>query len=307
MFKINANLAMLWGMAITITLSLLILQHLESFGLHPVHAALFQAIGCAVSIAVLDRGAVQSLTRHRDGILYFAIASLLGFTVPRLVVSSAVSHTGVGLATLAFTLPLVVTYGIALATRLESFDRQKFAFLAVALAGALLYVSTRLDGMADGGIWILVLMLAPVSLGIGNIYRTTARPPCLRPNTAALATSLCSLISYLAIASIAPVTTPTSFFTEVGHLAVLLVFMGAAAVGQLLLFQLQYAAGPVYIGQAGALVVLLGGLSGFLIYGEPYSLLTLVGSLLILLGVTTYSRVQTAPDSTVLQGTNTRS
>ena len=72
----------------------------------------------------------------------------------------------------------------------------------------------------------------------------------------------------------------------------LALFMGAAGFGQVLLFRLQHAAGPVYVGQSGALVVLLGGIAGFLVYGEHYTLLTLAASLLILLGVTTYCRAR---------------
>lgn len=294
MQRTNANAAMLWGMAATITASLLLLRQLETHGLHPVHAALFQAIGCTVAIAAFDRRALRCLPKRKDGLVYFIVASLLGFTVPRLVVSSVVSHTGVGLATLAFTMPLVVTYGIAVATKLEAFDRQKFALLGVTLAGALLYVGTRIDGMAAGGMWIALLMLAPLSLGIGNIYRSTAWPEALRPTTAALATSVCALITYLAIATVAPVTTPIAFFEDGTRIALLLVFMAAAAVGQMLLFHLQHAAGPVYIGQAGALVVLLGGITGFLVFGEQYSLLAFAGSLLIVFGVTTYCRERTA-------------
>ncbi len=290
MRKTTIDGVMLWGMAATVTTSLVLLRYLQSQGLHPVHAALSQAIGCVVCIAIIDRGALTRLVAYRSSLRYFMIASLLGFTIPRLVVSGAVSHTGVGLTTLAFTLPLVITYVIALFLNVEAFDRKRLAFLSLTLIGAILYVSTRMDAMNSGGIWIYILMLAPLALGIGNVYRSLAWPGTLNPTTTALATSLCSLVTYVVIAGLFPATTPVSFFLSGSNALLMLVFMAIAGTSQMLLFHLQLSAGPVYIGQSGALVVLLGGLTGAVLFHEHYTMLTLVSSLLILFGVYSYSK-----------------
>ncbi len=290
MKKATRDAAMLWGMAANITLSLILLRQLQAVGLHPLHATLFQALGCAACIALVDRGAVGRLVAYRSSIRYFVIASLLGFTIPRLVVSGAVSHTGVGLTTLAFTLPLVVTYVIALVMNVESFDRKRLAFLSLTLIGALLYISTRGATVHAESHWLYILMLAPIALGIGNIYRSVAWPGDLSPTTTALATALCSLVTYGALAAVYPAATPWTFFTNGSHLVLLLLFMGIAGSSQLLLFHLQQSAGPVYIGQSGALVVLLGGVTGSIFFNEHYSLITLLGSVLIAAGVYTYCR-----------------
>jgi drug/metabolite transporter (DMT)-like permease len=289
--KFRTNGVMLWSMAISITVSLMVMRQLQAEGLHPIHAALFQALGCALTLAIVERPALGPLLRQKDALVYFAVASVVGFTVPRLVVAVAVSHTGVGLTTLAFTLPLVVTYAIALAFRVESFDRWRLAFLLLTVAGAVIFVSTRMQAMAVEGPWFALLMLAPLALGYANVYRSTAWPGDLRPTTVAFATALFSLLSYVGIAGLTGVHTDTALLARPENVALLGLFMGAAGFEQALVFQLQRKAGPVYIGQAGALVVLFGGAAGALVFGERYSTVTLAGSLLIITGVISYCRL----------------
>jgi drug/metabolite transporter (DMT)-like permease len=191
-------------------------------------------------------------------------------------------------------MPLVVAYFIALGLRLESFHPGKMLFLAVTVAGAVLFALTRLG--VDGGItpWHGLLFLAPFSIGIANVYRSMAWPAGLRPTEVALATTLVATLTFTVLALTLPVQTPLVFFSDVEHLALLALFMGLAGLGQLLLFHLQDTAGPVFIGQTGALVALFGGVLSFVFFGERYTAVTLIGSLLIILGVYKYCQISTA-------------
>lgn len=294
MSRVSKNAVMLWSMAASITVSLLLMRQLQAEGLHPIHAALFQALGCTLVLALVDRPALGPLLRRPDALLYFAVASIVGFTVPRLVVALAVSHTGVGLTTLAFTLPLVVTYGIALAIRVESFDRWRLGFLLLTLAGAMVYVSTRMNAMALEGFWFAVLMIAPLALGVANVYRSTAWPGDLRPTTVAFATAVFSLVTYLGLATATGAATDFVLLARPWNLAMLALFMLAAGLEQALIFQLQRDAGPVYIGQAGALVVLFGGVTGYVLFDEHYTAVMLGASFLIIAGVVNYCRTTAA-------------
>jgi len=295
MLRLDKNVVMLWLMALALAVVILISRHLMAHGLHPLHMALIQALGSFVSILAVRRGSLPAAASLRDNARYFGWASLLGFTLPNLIVFSAVPHTGVGLATLAHTMPLVVAYFIALSLRVESFHAGKLLFLAVTVAGAALFALTRL-GVGGGGItaWHGLLFLAPVCIGIANIYRSMAWPAGLRPTEVALATTLVATLTFTALALALPVQTPLSFFSDVKHLALLTLFMGLAGLGQLLLFHLQDSAGPVFIGQTGALVALFGGVFGFVFFGEAYTAVTLLGSLLIILGVYKYCQISAA-------------
>ena len=292
MIRLDKNVVMLWLMALALAVVILISRHLMARGLHPLHMALIQALGSFLSILAVRRGTLPALPQLRESARYFAWASLLGFTIPNLIVFTAVPHTGVGLATLAHTMPLVVAYFIALSLRVESFHLRKMVFLAVTVAGAALFAATRL-GMGSGGVtpWHALLFLAPISIGIANIYRSVSWPPGLRPTEVALATTLVATVTFSTLAMILPVHTPLVFFFEVKHLALLVLFMGLAGLGQMLLFHLQEAAGPVFIGQTGALVALFGGVLGFVFFGETYTAVTLLGSLLIILGVYKYCQI----------------
>ena len=284
MIRLDKNAVMLWLMALALAVVILISRHLMAHGLHPLHMALIQALGSFLSILAVRRGTLPALPQLRESARYFAWASLLGFTIPNLIVFTAVPHTGVGLATLAHTMPLVVAYFIALSLRVESFHLRKMVFLAVTVAGAALFAATRL-GMGSGGVtpWHALLFLAPISIGIANIYRSVSWPPA---------------VTFTTLAMILPVHTPLVFFFEVKHLALLVLFMGLAGLGQMLLFHLQEAAGPVFIGQTGALVALFGGVLGFVFFGETYTAVTMLGSLLIILGVYKYCQISAAPAMT---------
>lgn len=295
MLRLDKNVVMLWFMALALAVVILISRHLMAHGLHPLHMALIQALGSSVSILVVRRGAFPAAVSLQGNARYFGWASLLGFTLPNLIVFTAVPHTGVGLATLAHTMPLVVAYFIALSLRVESFHAGKMLFLAITVAGAALFALTRLGG-GSGGItsWHGLLFLAPISIGIANIYRSVAWPIGLRPTEVALATTLVATLTFTALALVLPVQTPLYFFFDARHLALLALFMGLAGLGQLLLFHLQDAAGPVFIGQTGALVALFGGVLGFVFFGETYTAVTLLGSLLIILGVYKYCQITAA-------------
>jgi len=295
MRRLDKNVVMLWCMALALALVILISRQLMAHGLHPLHMALIQALGSFVSILAVRRGALPALATLRNRASYFGWASLLGFTLPNLIVFTAVPHTGVGLATLAHTMPLVVAYFIALSLRVESFHPRKMLFLAVTVAGATLFAATRL-GAGSGGFtpWHALLFLAPVAIGIANIYRSVAWPQGLRPTEVALATTLVATLTFTLLALLLPVHTPLAFFVDTRHAGLLLLFMALAGLGQLLLFHLQEAAGPVFIGQTGALVALFGGVLGFVFFGETYTAVTLLGSLLIILGVYNYCQVTAA-------------
>lgn len=292
--RLDKNVVMLWLMALALAVVILVSRHLMAHGLHPLHLALIQALGSFLSILAVRRGAMPSRAMLRSNARYFGWASLLGFTLPNLIVFTAVPHTGVGLATLAHTMPLVVAYFIALGLRVESFHTGKMLFLAVTVAGAVLFGLTRLG--VGGGItpWHGLLFLAPFSIGIANVYRSMAWPAGRRPTEVALATTLVATLTFTVLAMALPVQTPLAFFFDMKHLALLALFMGLAGLGQLLLFHLQDTAGPVFIGQTGALVALFGGVLSFVFFGERYTAVTLLGSLLIILGVYKYCQISTA-------------
>jgi len=288
----DKHTVMLWTMALALALVILISRRLMEGGMHPLHLALAQALGSFLCLLAVRRGALPPRPVVRRHAPYFVWASLLGFTLPNLLIFSAVPHTGVGLATLAHTMPLIVGYLIALGMRVEPFHPRKMAFLALTFFGATVFAATRL-GLAENTItyWHGLLFLAPVAIGAANVYRSMAWPAPLRPTEVALTTTLTATLTFTAIALFYPAQTPLNFFLEPDHLTLLGIFMALAGLGQLLLFHLQEAAGPVFIGQTGAIVALFGGLLGFVFFGETYTAVTLLGSLIIILGVFNYCRI----------------
>jgi len=284
---------MLWTMGLLFAVLILLSKQLLQGGMHPVHIAFSQAIGSALSIWVLNKCALPTLEEARRYLGYFATASLLGFTVPQLIALYAMPHTGVGLVTLSFALPLVVAYTISLAIRLEDFNVKRLVFIVLTVFGSVVYVSSHLDlfSFDRSNPWNYLLLLSPLSIGVANIYRTVKWPKTMVTSHIALLTSVFTVITYAGLLFLPNVESSFELFSSPALLTILVATMVLAGIGQLILFRLQKTTGPVFVGQTGSIVALTGGVLGFIFFGEPYTAVTLAGSLMIVVGVYRYSQL----------------
>ena len=126
-----SNYIKLWVMGCFLAVSVIVAKHLTQFGFHPIHLAMLQSIGSAFFIAMFGlKGVLKSL---RTNVSYYVWASLLGFTIPQLVVFYSVEHVGVGVVSLAYAFPLIFTYFFSAALSKVKMQKKHVFFLCCAI------------------------------------------------------------------------------------------------------------------------------------------------------------------------------
>lgn len=288
----------LWVMGFLLAFSILIAKQLIVMGFNPVLIASMQCTGSVIYLSFFGlKNTVNLIRQHRR---YFFVASLLGFTIPQLVTLFAVSHVGASVTSLTYAMPLFLTYFISAIVTGSKIKVRPLVWMMMAGSGTLLYL-IKPDVLSFSPTqlgWLIVLLVAPISLSIANVYRSHCWPSAVPVFKVALLTNGFSLASYLVIIVAKPIALPTlSILTgeSLGYLACLMLL---SAFGQIFLFSLQKNTTPAFVGQTGSITTLIGGLFAFILFDEGYQISTLVGSILILIGVSQFSRSQVSTSHT---------
>jgi drug/metabolite transporter (DMT)-like permease len=286
------NNIQLWVMGLFLSVIVLIAKSLIEAGVHPVHVAFLQAAGSFLYLLLAGAGKFVELKIIKKHFMFFLIASLLGFTIPQLIVFSIVSHVGVGIASLSYALPLFISYMISLKLGLEKFNLKQLLFLVVSATGTFIYLlsSKYMSSLEITNVWIIVLLLSPISIGIANVYRTMKWPKDVPILGVAILTNACSSVTYILLIMLMQLDINPGFNLGNKTSIQLIVLMLLSGVVQYFLFALQKNAGPVFIGQTGSIVTLFGGMLGYIFYNDSYSYYTFFCSLLIFIGVYYYSK-----------------
>lgn len=285
----------LWTMGGALALLVVLAKQLTLIGIHPIHLAMLQSLGSMVFLAIF--GTKGLLTSLRTQYRYYLIASVLGFTIPQLVVFYSVEHVGASVTALAYTFPLFLTYFLSHFVEKSGFSAKTLICVLSAFSGSMLflYKPDVLNFNDEQLGWMVLLAIAPIAISLANIYRSRYFPVGVPIFHIALLTNTFSFLTYLLISRQVSPALPNVDLIQPSQYMTLLFFMAIAAVGQLLLFSLQKTAPPSFVGQTGSITAFFGGILGFVFFQESYQLTTLVGSLLIISGVTGFSRQQTSP------------
>ncbi|HHZ10444.1 MAG TPA: DMT family transporter, partial [Rhizobiales bacterium] len=222
---------------------------------------------------------------------YFAIAAAISYAIPNLLMFSAIPHLGAGYTGVMFTLSPVVTLMLSLLLGVRKPNALGIAGIAVGFAGALLVAATRGEGGRPADIfWVGVGLLLPVSLAMGNIYRTWDWPE--DAGTLELAAGSHLAAAALLAAGIALSGNAGSFSLLPSVPLLVAAQVASASLMFVFFFQLQKVGGPVYLSQIGYVGAAVGLLSGTVLLGERYGLLTWAGALIIAAGVAMTTKAQ---------------
>ncbi len=189
---------------------------------------------------------------------YYLISAFVGVAGPNLIFFSAIPRIGAGFVALTIALPPLLTYAAALALRLERFQALRAAGVIAALAGTAVLAGHKLSAPDSDRFWVLLTLVGPVLLAVGNIYRTMRWPAGASADSLAPGTLVGAAFMLLG-AGLLP---GFSLAIPLEHHPALML-IGAQAVvfaGQfLLLFLLQKTGGPVLLsllGSVGAVVAI---------------------------------------------------
>lgn len=245
--------------------------------------------GSVLLAALLAGGGRIAATAAR--LRYFTIAAAISYAVPNLLMFSAIPHLGAGYTGIMFTLSPVVTLVLSLLFGVRKPNALGMAGIAVGFAGAVLVAVTRGEaGRPAELFWVGVGLLLPVSLALGNIYRTWDWPE--GAGTLELAAGSHLAAAVLLAGGILLSGAAGSFSLLPSMPLLVAAQVASASLMFVFFFQLQKVGGPVYLSQIGYVGAAVGLLAGTLVLGERYGVLTWAGALVIAAGVAMTTRAQ---------------
>lgn len=229
---------------------------------------------------------------------YFGITALVSYALPNLIIFAAIPRLGSGLTALFYTLSPILTVGLSGLAGLRRPGRLELVGIAIGLVGALLVVSGRGEvGRPAAMGWVLLALVIPLSLAIGNVYRSIDWPRDADGLWLAVGSNAAAAVMLLALALATSDMSAAARMLQLPWVVAAQVL--AASLMFLLFFRLQQVAGPVTLSQIGTVAAAVGVGIGAGVLGERYPAVVWVGVAVIALGLafTIWDRRQSAAQS----------
>lgn len=221
---------------------------------------------------------------------FYAISGLITLALPSLLIFLAVSRIGAGLPGIAYAFPAMLTYVFALLLGMERPAWTRAIGIALGLCGILMILLPRSGPVDDAALpWMLLAMIAPVSLAMGNIYRTRYWPKDAAPLALAAGTLLGAAF-WLLVTSLGMGAFYWPAFSAGSADWTLPAAMVFACLSFLTYFELQRVAGPVYLSQIGYVMAATGLFIGTTVFGERYGLTVWLAVVVIVAGILLVNR-----------------
>lgn len=253
-------------------------------GLPPLAFLTWSLAGASLLLLAIAelRGLLPPVTAR--SVEYYAVSAFVGVAGSNLIFFSAIPHIGAGFVVVMIALPPLLTYVGALALAVERFQAIRAMGVAAALAGAGVLAAHKFSAPDADVLWILLVLMGPVLLAIGNLYRTLRWPAGVSADALAPGTLVAATIMLLA-AGLAPgfsLAVPAD-----GGLPWLLIVLQAVVfAGQFwLLFVLQKTGGPVLLSLLGSVAAVVGVPVAVYLQGEAPPEGLLLGATLIMAGI----------------------
>jgi drug/metabolite transporter (DMT)-like permease len=217
-------------------------------------------------------------------IRYFIVVAVISYALPNALVFTAIPHLGSAYTAILFTLSPMFTVIFSFAARLRAPRRLEFAGIAIGFVGTLLVASARGEvGRSVEWFWIGLGALVPVSLALGNVYRTLDLPR----GTPSLVLAVGSnAVAALLLLGLCWATGGLGGFAVLATVPWLVALQVAATAAMLaLFFQLQVVGGPVTLSQIGTVAAAIGVIAGTAGLGERYPTIVWIGIAIIAVGI----------------------
>ncbi len=259
-------------------------------GWHPLAFLFWSLAGSGVILTALAIRNGQAPRLDRRTLAYNLGSGLLSGMLPNALSFAAIPHVGAGFVALGFAFPPLFSYLLALGLKMERFRPARAAGLALAFAGVVALVATKVSlGGAPIG-WIAVALAAPFFVAGGNIFRSLYWPRGATPLSLApgmLIAAALTLLPYLVLAGV-----PFAPALDTATIALLAIQIAVFTATYSLIFALQALAGPVYLSQIGSVGAAAGAAIAVAVLGEPAGPGLVVATLAILAGAFLVNRTR---------------
>jgi drug/metabolite transporter (DMT)-like permease len=262
-------------------------------GIAPLLWALVISLGAGGVLLAASAWRGNKLRLDRRHIRYFAIVAIVSYALPNFLMFAAIPHLGAGYASIMFTLSPIITLLLSFSWRVSRPSPLGVLGIFVGFIGALVVATTRGQaGQPADLLWVLVGLMIPVSLAVGNIYRTADWPQGTRPLELAAGSHLAA--AAMLIVLVLSHEGADSIRLLAGIPILVAVQVAASSAMFAFFFRLQQVGGPVYLSQIGYVAAAVGLVIGVVFLGERYALLTWLGAAIITLGVSITTKAQQA-------------
>jgi drug/metabolite transporter (DMT)-like permease len=226
----------------------------------------------------------QPVRLHARLARYFLVVSVVSYALPNALIFTAIPHLGSAYAAILFTLSPMFTVVFSFAARLRAPRRLELAGIAIGFVGTLLVASARGEtGRSVEWFWIGLGALVPVSLALGNVYRTLDLPRGTPSLVLAVGSNAVAALLLLGLCWMTGGLGDFALLTTVPWLVAVQVTATAAMLA--LFFQLQVVGGPVTLSQIGTVAAAIGVVAGTAGLGERYPSIVWIGIAIIAVGI----------------------
>jgi drug/metabolite transporter (DMT)-like permease len=250
----------------------------------PIAWAWLVSFGAGICLLLARLVSGRRVAVNGEHLRFYVFSALVSLVIPNLLIFSVIPRLGSGFTGILFTISPVFTLLLSMVWRVRTPTGIGIAGIAVGFAGALLVTSTRGEMSQPASIaWLLAGLCIPVSLAIGNVYRSLAWPREGQPMELAIGSNLAAASFLLALLLLRGEGAALEGLAAIPAVAAAQVLASTAMFS--LFFRLQQVGGPTYlsqIGYVGAAVALLAGTS---VLGERYAWPTWTGAMVILIGI----------------------
>jgi drug/metabolite transporter (DMT)-like permease len=245
--------------------------------------------GTILLIAFVLAGKRPRLDAHM--LRYYLIAAFISYAVPNVMTLSAIPNLGAGYTGIMYTLSPVFTLMLSILFKLKRPSMLGLLGILVGFIGAVIVGFTRGQvGQPAEPFWVIIGLLIPVLLALGNIYRTVDWPKGADPTELAAGSHITTAIMLVPAILFMTGGFPAAPLGSVPWLVLAQIVASACMFA--LYFRLQAVGGPVYLSQIGYVGAAVALLAGTLFLGETYELTTWLGAGIITAGVLMTTKAQ---------------
>jgi drug/metabolite transporter (DMT)-like permease len=262
-----------------------------------ISAALWSAYIClAAGVALaLVTAATQAPSEMPKGLWRFSIVSgFVSFVVPNLLTYTVIPKIGSGLTGMMFALSPMVTAVLSFLLGVRPPNRGVFIGIGLGLIGAAIIILGK-ERDATGGVslWIILGLVIPLFLGMGNVYRTQSWPHGASPMMLASLTNLAA-VPFLLMADF--VLNGDIHIGPLLHAPLLMLAqLLTSSIMFVMFFRLQQIGGPTYLSQIGYVAAAVSLAVGVGYFGEAYPIAVWLGVAIVALGIAVSTFAQRGP------------
>ncbi|MEM7427213.1 MAG: DMT family transporter [Pseudomonadota bacterium] len=240
-------------------------------GAHPIGLTLWNAILGILFLGFINivrRRPVPLGARH---LKFYAIASVLGTSVPGTAYFYAAIHLPTGVLAITIAAVPMLTFLAAAVMRIDRWSALRLTGVLLGLLAVCLIVLPD-TALPDPGsaVWMLAALFSAVCYTAENIYLTLRRPPEVDSMTLLIGMFAVAILSLAPVVLYADAWVPLAVPPGKVELAIILMSV-INALAYAAFIYLVGLAGPVFASQMGYLVTLSGVAWGILIFSESHS------------------------------------